>query len=337
MSKALTAVLIGCGQVGSSLGYDPQYKKYYRYATHADVLCDHPDFNWVAAVDPSRDARQSVARTWPQVALEASLLKLPADLPPLDVAVIATPPSVRVSLLDQLPSTVRAAIVEKPLGETMAECEEFLAQARDKRMAVYVNLWRRVDALHRYLATEGLAKHIGEVQGMSIVYGGGLRATATHLIDWLALVAGPVASVQAVPEPILDGSADPSFSFVARTAQGVVATFLAVDFQYYREVNLEIWGTKGRLAINNEALVYSVRQIHPHRAMPGFSEIASDRAAKSLKPSVGEAYYNLYTNVAQTERGEAAPLATGEMALQAARVIAAVEESAASGGEVIAL
>lgn len=337
MSKALTAVLIGCGQVGSGLGHDPRYKKYYRYATHADVLSDHPDYNWVAAVDPSRDARQSVVHTWPQVAVAASLAKLPADLPPLDVAVIATPPSVRVSLLDQLPSTMRAVIVEKPLGETLAEGKEFLAQTKSKGMAVYVNLWRRVDELHRYLATEGLAKHIGKVQGMTVVYGGGLRATATHLIDWLALVAGPVASVQAVPEPVDHDSADSSFSFTVLTSEGVAATFLAVDFAYYREVNLEIWGTKGRLAINNEALVYSVRRTSPHRAMTGFSEIASDRVAKSLKPSVGEAYYNLYTNVAQAERGQATPLATGEMALQAARVIAAVEESAASGGDIIAL
>lgn len=337
MSRALTAVLIGCGQVGVGLGHNAQYKKYYRYATHADVLCDHPDFNWVAAVDLLRDARQSVVRAWPKVAVAASLAKLPAGLPSLDVAVIATPPGFRLALLEQLPSTIRAVVVEKPLGMTPAEGEEFLARARAKRIAVYVNLWRRVDTLHRDLAYEGLAVHIGEVQGMSVVYGGGLRATATHLIDWVALVAGPITSVQAVPESIIDGPADPSFSFAARCAQGVLAMFLAVNIKHYREVHVDIYGTKGRLTIANEALVYTVRKSRPHRAMPGFLEIASDGNAKVIKPSVGEAYYNLYTNVAQAERGDAAPLATGEMALTAARVVAAVEESGALGGEVVAL
>jgi predicted dehydrogenase len=152
MNKPLKTVLIGCGQVAAGYGWDDQYARFYHYATHAQVLAEHPDFNWVAAVDPSEKARAVLGQHWPKVALAPSIAELPDSTGPLEVAVIATPPDIRFELLSELPETIKAILVEKPLGATVAECEEFLARCRKREIQVHVNLWRRSDELHRQLS-----------------------------------------------------------------------------------------------------------------------------------------------------------------------------------------
>lgn len=327
MSKSLTTLLIGCGQAAAGYGFDAQYKEFYRYATHVDVLAEHPDFTWVAAVDPLAEARSAITARYPDIAVAASIKELPATLPSFDVAVIATPATVRLQLLDQLPATVTAVIVEKPLGQTVRECEKFLARASERGITVHVNLWRRADTLHRELTGRGLHQRIGALQGVSMIYGGGLHTTATHLVDWLAMVAGDIESVQGGPQ----------YSGILRSETGVVAMLLALDFRHYREVTLDLWGTHGRLTIGNEALVYEVRSLAPHRVMAGDKEIAGDAPGEKLVPTVGEAFYNLYTNVARVEQKAESPLASGALALQAARVIAAIEESARLNGRSVRL
>ena len=59
------------------------------------------------------------------------------------VAVLATPPSSRLAILEQLPDGA-GGIVEKPLGATVAEGQAFLDYCRQREVLVQVNLWRGV-------------------------------------------------------------------------------------------------------------------------------------------------------------------------------------------------
>lgn len=325
MSKPFNTILIGCGQVAAGYGFDSQYAKFYRYATHAQVLAEHPDFNWIAAVDPAEKARQTVKHHYPKVAIAPALDKLPRDLPEPAVAVIATPANVRLEVLDQLPANIKAVIVEKPLGQSVAECKEFIVQAARRGIVVQVNLWRRADALHRELAAGGLKERIGELQGLQIVYDGALRNTGTHVFDCVEMLVGPMEAVAVAP----------NYSGLLYLQSGVVVTLLALATSPYRELTFDFWGTDGRLVIGQEALQVMAWRQKPHRAMHGSFEIAADQSGEELTTTVGTAYYDLYTNLAANLRGEAALWASGEAACRAERIIAALELSASSGGATI--
>lgn len=290
--KPLRTVLIGAGRVALGYGLDPHYARWYKYSTHAKVLAAHPDFDWVATVDRSTP--------WPG-----------PDIQPLDVAVIATPSSVRLELLNQLPSSIKAVLVEKPLGLSLAECKKFLSTCRQRGILVQANLWRRADELHRRLAAGDLKKYIGKLQGINIIYDGNLQNTGSHLVDVIEMLAAPIQSVQM----------NPDHSGTLQLKSGVPVTLLALDPKYYRELTIDFWGTRGRLKISQEDLQIETWLVKRHRALRDVKEVAADKAGKKLKPTVGEAYYHMYTNLAQALRGQVKLVAPGELALRAAKII----------------
>ena len=63
-SECLPTVVIGFGKVGAAYADDPLTGKYYSYVTHAQVLANHPSFEWKAVVDVSDEALQLAEEQW---------------------------------------------------------------------------------------------------------------------------------------------------------------------------------------------------------------------------------------------------------------------------------
>ncbi|MCI0559015.1 MAG: Gfo/Idh/MocA family oxidoreductase, partial [Nitrososphaera sp.] len=117
----LRTVVIGFGKIGAGYANDPIMAEYYPYATHAQVLAVHPSFAWEAVVDPSEVALELARTQWEIPHVARSIEELRRYYQP-EVAVLATPPEFRLTILEQLPN-LRAVLVEKPLGLTIAEGE----------------------------------------------------------------------------------------------------------------------------------------------------------------------------------------------------------------------
>jgi predicted dehydrogenase len=250
--------------------------------------------------------------------------------------VVATPPGERSAVVEGLPS-LRAVLVEKPLGRTIAEAEEFLGLCADRGILVQANLWRRGDELFRDLARGRLAAEIGRPQIVFGVYGNGILNNGVHLVDLLAMLVGEVELVQALTGrgsesgPI---SGDLDVAFAAELTGGVTATVLPLDFHCYREVGLDVWGEGGRLEIMQEGLGVTVYPRAENRSAGGEHEIASDRPLP-LSSTLGYAFFNLYTNLAEALLDGAELWSPGDAALRAERAVAAVRRSRDEGNVVV--
>ncbi|MBO6785090.1 MAG: hypothetical protein JJ899_17725, partial [Alphaproteobacteria bacterium] len=60
-ASAMPAALFGCGNVGAGYAEDPVMARHYPYASHNQVLADHPAIDWVAAIDTDAEAAAAVA------------------------------------------------------------------------------------------------------------------------------------------------------------------------------------------------------------------------------------------------------------------------------------
>ena len=295
----LRTALIGFGKVGAGYVDDPVMARHYPFATHAQALAAHSSFAWEAVVDVSETALTIARERWniPHVARTTRELARDYDV---EVAVLATPPHTRLELLDQLPS-LRAVLVEKPLGETQGQSAAFLAECARRDILVQVNLWRRADELFTRLANGLLHELIGSVQAIFGIYGNGLRNNGTHLIDFIRMLCGEVGSAQIVPNaavaPAGPLSHDFNVSFTLTLESGIVAMLQPVDFAHYRENSLDIWGTGGRVTLMQEGLGISVFPCHAHRATQNAFEIASDTPV-TLPSTVGYAFYRMFDNLA---------------------------------------
>ena len=332
MSRPLRTALIGAGRMGAGFANDPVMARHYEYASHAQVLRDHPAFEWVGVADEDEAALRSARDQW-QVAGSASAGELP-DAEGIEIAVVATPPDRRSGLLDALPG-LRGLLVEKPLGTSPESALEFVRECEARGLLVQVNLWRRADERFRSLAAGDLAARVGEVEAVFGVYGNGLLNNGTHMVDLVRMLFGEVASVQALRERALTspivGDTNPSFALTL--AEGALVVMQAVDFRHYRENSLDVWGTHGRLQVVQEGLVLLSSQRRANRAMQGEFEVAADDPER-VPSTVSHALYEMYSNLAGAVTGGAELWSGPDSALRTAATVDAIIRSVDDGAAV---
>ncbi len=324
MSGRIGTVLVGFGRIAAGYASDPLTARHYRFATHAQVLSSHPSFRWEAVVDASEEARIEARTEWKVPAVAARVEELEESLRPA-LAVIATPPAARLEIVERMPS-LRAVLVEKPLGRTVAEAERFLEHCRGRGILVAVNYWRRADRLFRDLAAGRLRDLVGEPQAAFGLYGNGLLNNGSHLVDFVRMLLGEVTEATATGPSRTAAPADPEPPFQLRIGNGSLVAVQPLDFGRYREVSLDIWGTTGRLSILNEGLTILHAPGAPHRALEAAREVAAD-APVQLESTVGEALYALYENLAAAFGGKEPLASPGDSALRTERLIEAIHDS----------
>ena len=336
MSLPLSAVVVGFGKIAAGYAQDRATARYFSYATHAQVLADNPSYRWEAVVDISDEALELARTRWKVPYVAKSLDELKDRCEP-EVAVVATPPGSRLEIIKRLPD-LRAVLVEKPLGLTVSEAERFLEECDRREILVQVNLWRRADETFRRLASGHMADLIGEPQAAFGTYGNGLINNGTHLVDFARMMFGEVETVQATSgkEALEVGPipGDCHASFSLGVPGGPAVAIQPVDFNCYREIGLDVWGTEARLAIMNEGLSILVYPRHPHRAMEGEWEIGQE-APQVVEPTVGRALYHLYDNLAAAVRQGEPLWSPGTSALQTAKVVQGILQSAEANGSLV--
>ena len=330
-------ILVGLGRIGAAYIDDKTMAKTVPYATHAQVLADHPAFRWEAAVDISDAARELVLTRFGVEHVARTLEEIDC-LGEIDVVVLATPPSFRLSVLGALPN-LKAVLVEKPLGATLGESEAFLQECRRRGILTQVNLTRRADAAMQGLAGGGLKERIGSIQCGFGVYGNGIINYATHTVDLVRMLVGEVTAVQALKRslefqegPLAD---DKNLSFTLFVEDGTPVTLHPVRFSRYREGSLDLWGEKGRLEILQEGLLMRQTPRADCRSLYGACELAASSSGLE-STGYGRALYDLYGDLAHVLTGERnATCSPCDSALVTERVVHAVLASANSGGSVV--
>lgn len=314
---------------GAGYADDPVMARYFAYASHAQVLSDHPMFSWQAVVDPSEQALRLAREKWAVPLCVGSVDELPRHFRP-DVAVIATPPKGRKELTSRLES-VKAFLVEKPLGTSLTESAEFVEDCFNRKVHLQVNFWRRGDELFQKFASTGLRDYVGRPQAVFGLYGNGLMNNGSHMIDFVRMLLGEVRSFgvvsphRAFEEGPLPG--DINTAFQLEMEGGTQVFFQPISFEPYREVGLEVWGHNGRLSILQEGLGIYLYPRERNRAISDEWEIASDKP-KTLVATCGSALYRLYGNLGDA-LSKGTPLwSSGPQALKAEEIVHALIEKA---------
>lgn len=328
----LRTVLIGFGKIAAGYAKDETMARYFPYATHAQVLRDHPSFAWDAVVDPSEEVLDRAKHEWNVGCINTEIDKTVIDLCP-DVAVIATPPETRLNIIEKLPS-LKAVLVEKPLGLTINDGREFVKSCMQRNVLLQVNFVRRADERFRALAGGELTNIIGDPQAVFGVYGNGLLNNGSHMIDLARMFFGEIDSVCALSEPVPFGKSDFQVSFTLRFMGGLLVTMSPISFTYYRENSLDIWGEKGRLSIMQEGLgIYHYRVV-PNRAISGDREVASD-CPTEIGSTIGSALYRMYSNLADAINDKEQLWCDGHSALRTSEALHAILDSARESGKVV--
>lgn len=298
--KKYKTIIVGFGKVADSIVKDKKMSNFFKYQSHAQVLNDHPNFDWIAVVDPNEEALKSARENW-KINLAVKYVKdLPKNLDP-DVIVLATKTDIRLEVIKSF-KNLKGLIIEKPLASSIKERKQLLNYCLKNKIKVNVNLFRRFDKLTSKFSKDYFLKKIGNIQFGTIIYGNGLRNNGIHFIDQIRMLGAEIEFVQALNEPqkatFSSFNDDININVLLGLKNGALILMHPLDFSYYREQLIDIWGSKGKLMIFQEGIFFKLSSLQNHRAMDSEIEISLDNE-KILKSSVGRAIYDLYTDLYQ--------------------------------------
>ena len=293
----LKTVLVGFGKIAAGYSADRRMNKFIKYSTHVKILKDHPNFLLKAVVDNAQNTLDEAKRTWGVEEAVQTVEQL-KDLSQFDVAVIAIPPKGRLDIIKKF-NNLKAIILEKPLAENIDEARRIKEFCESRKILVQVNFPRRFDdKIISHL--ENLSDQIGEIQCAFGIYGNGLQNNGSHLIDLARLFLGDVKWVQSqangnifLEGPILN---DKNYPFTLGFKSNVNLMVQVVKYEYYRELKLDIWGTKGYISFIQESLLSSLSLKSNHRFLENNFEIKSDKPIYNLMDQ-SNAMYKVYSNL----------------------------------------
>ncbi len=320
--SALKTVLVGFGKIADTMRHDARMARFFPDSSHAQILARHDAFDWIAVVDPSAEALERAAGEWNVGACVAEIADLQGR-ETIEAAVIATPPQHRCAILDELPG-LRAVLVEKPLGGTVDEARAFVEECSRRSIAVQVNYWRRAVPVFQALASGGLEEEVGDVQAVFGLYGNGLLNNGSHLVDFLRMLCGEIEGIDGcgradnAKQSSVPG--DIQTACLLRLANGAHASLMPADFKAWREVGLDIWGTKGRLSILQEGLTVARYRVVENRGLENEMEIDSG-SVNVRDVDVGHCLEGMYDSLAGDLFGTSALLSPAGEALASESIV----------------
>ena len=290
----LKTILIGFGNIAVNYADDLSMKKWFKYSTHLQVLDDHPDFYLKAIVDNNIIALEKAKGlgTIPEVKLNIDDLDNPDEF---DVAILAIPPEGRIDIIKKL-TKVKAIIFEKPLAVDICDGQKIIDFCQDRQIIAEVNFPRRFDK--KVLESkEKLPINLGKIQSAFAIYGNGLNNNGSHLLDLTRMLIGNCIWVQSLANGLYDQISpiknDLNIPFALGFKNEVKLLVQVVKFESYREVYLDLWGTKGRLSFLQEGLFSAYSSLKRHRFSKYDNELENDNRLISLMGQ-SNAMYNLY-------------------------------------------
>ncbi len=290
----LKTILIGFGNIAANYADDIFMQKWFKYSTHLQVLRDHPDFYLKAIVDKNRNAldKAKLLGEIPEVKQNINELDDPDEF---DVAVLAIPPEERVDIINKLPK-VRAIIFEKPLATDISDAHKIIDLCQKRRIIAEVNFPRRFDE-KLIESLKRLPNELGTLQSAFAIYGNGLNNNGSHLLDLTRMAIGDCIWVQSLANGLYDQISpiknDLNIPFALGFKNEVKLLVQVIKFDSYREVYLDLWGTKGRLSFLHEGLFSAYSSLKRHRFSKYDNELENDNRLISLMGQ-SNAMYNLY-------------------------------------------
>ncbi len=312
MNAPYKTALIGLGKMGMQNAKDKKLAKYYKYSSHINALNDHPDFDCGAMFDSNPDIAGQKFTSIEQISYEYEP----------QILVLATPPKGRIEDIKSF-YNLKAIVMEKPVAYDFNQAIEIVDYCTENNILLQVNYWRRFDRAVIELKDK-IDEIIGKPQVIFMTYGNGVRNNGVHLIDQIRYLFGDISWAKALGKGYSIDSfpiyGDVNIDFSLELADGACVYAHALDFNQYREVGLDIWGTKARVEFIQGGLVIRRSSLSRHRALDGAKEISSDKAL-ICDSGAGEALYGLYDNLSKAIRAEQELLSSGKSALKNEQIL----------------
>jgi len=339
LDRKVRFALVGCGRIS---------------ANHVDAIKKHGErAQLVAVCDVNQSALEAtVAKTGARGYARLDQLLAHADA---DIVVLATPSGLHAEETIQIARSGRHVLTEKPMATRWQDGKRMVAACDAANVRLFVVKQNRHNATLQLLKRAVDAGRFGQIYMVSInVFwtrpqsyydsaawrgtwefdGGALMNQASHYVDLVDWIIGPIESVQAYTATLArDIEVEDTGVMCVRWRSGALGTVSVTMLTYPKnfEGSITVLGEKGTARVGgvavNEIQHWEFSEPHP--------DDEQVKSASYRTPSVyGFGHPLYYENVIKVLRGEAGPETDGREGLRALEVLIATYLSARDGRRV---
>ena len=340
----IRVAIIGCGLIGTE--WDRSTSADATALTHARAFSRNKRVQLLAMCDQDGDRARSASQYWQVAHFYTDPLKMFSEQE-IDVAVIATPSSVRWSVIEPaIAAGVRVLVIEKPLATSVEETRRLVAAIDAAGVRSVVNFSRNWDPSMRELKYRIAAGDMGKVQRVVATYGKGIGNNGSHLIDLTGFLCDsrPLRA-RALSSPFDDGEAawstagerawDAQVEFLDAKGVRTNLTLLGTDQRAFTCFELQIIGQK---AIFNLSMGGRRQSWTGLQADPNFVGYVVPAPAVALSSRYLESMQEMANEVVQLAAGDISTASCdAHSALRTALAVNAIQLSALGNGQWITL
>ena len=324
--------IVGLGRMG--LGCENTNQKNPGHS-HTAAVVKHSDSHLVAVCETDPEKLSYFMESYPSIKAYESLDEM-LKAETLDLLIIASPTRLHGQMIEKaIAYEVHSILCEKPITDEPAEVEQLIQLVDGSMSKVWVNYQRRWEPLCRQVKLLLDTGAIGEIQHVSLSYCTGIYNDASHLIDWVMHMMGPVEWVQGdftEIQPIR--VSEPNVTGIFKLRSGILGTLQALDREQFNFFEIDIVGRKGRIRSLNHMTQFEVHEAKENGVFEGDSYLIGTRIieGKQSRFEAPEIALNEILGSASSEAG-----CTIHEAVDCLKVAAAFVESAQGSGKRIIL
>lgn len=321
MPDALTALVIGCGRIGSLFdenGSGPPLSHAGAYVAHPGVR-----LGGVCDPDPARVAR--AAERWGRVPAFVSVEQALERSRP-ELVSICTPDDSHAAVLRLVLASrcVKAVLVEKPLACALSDAVELADLARTRGVPLLVNYSRRFHSGYRALKDHLASGALGAIERVAGYYSNGVLHNGSHWFDLARWLVGD-ATVHSASFAAAEYPDDPTLHVQLAFSCGATGHLVGLRQSNYAIFEMDILGATARVRIGaGPCFEWAVAR--DSERYPGFRHLYADHIDQ---PAPESAMLSAIDNMVACAHERALPLCGGEDAVAAMRLAEAARLAAA--------
>lgn len=250
----LRAAIIGCGRMGSTVDDElTRWAPSTRPYSHAARYTAIDDTVVVAACDPDQSKLCAFGERWGISALYSDVGEMMRQEQP-DIVSICTHTNIRHEVtLQVIAHRPKAVFLEKPMAETLRQCDEIIAGCREQGIVGAVNCSRRWEPGWTQARELVAAGTIGQLSCVTAFCGGGLSHMGSHLLDLVRYLTDDVyAQWVAAHVPELGPDDERDLAGVGMIQfDGPVHAYINMLDARAVGVDVTLIGTEGRIQIGD--------------------------------------------------------------------------------------
>lgn len=295
--------------------------------SHAMAYYENPRTTLTAAVDTNEKKLIAFQNRWGTRSLYIDY-KLMLKCERVDMVSICTPPQTHYNILMScIEHPVKAIWCEKPLCDDMNKAKEMVSVCQNKKIILAVNYFRRWSIPYQKLREFIQSGRLGRVQRIICYYSKGILNNGSHLIDILRFFFGEIEWAEGAHFVKEGDKADLSLDATLWFRRGFPATLHAFNDAYFRIIEIDMFGTKGRVCIKDSGNKFEFFEAGKHPIVAGLTTL-SEVKAKCLNNNFLQPMSSALTNLINCIDGKNKELlCSGEDALRTLLVTEAIRES----------